>query len=178
VEGDDHGEAYTAIEWGMGLSLEILTSQGPRLSPLREGNMCGTAMRGADALPGSEAISRSKGARRNLPWTWRQKRSSGYGASGTNRSLRRSSGSGRRDPERPAPLIHLHHVHRQPAEDLRCFREPTFLGGGVGRGLGMQAAANSPDVGGADDKRAFQYLCDALQSPSKFPASSRNFASV
>jgi hypothetical protein len=66
VEGDDHGEAYTAIEWGMGLSLEILTLQGPRLSPLREGNMCGAATRGADALPGSKAISRSKGARRNL----------------------------------------------------------------------------------------------------------------
>ena len=31
-----------------------------------EGNMCGTAMRGADALPGSKATSRSKGSRRNL----------------------------------------------------------------------------------------------------------------
>ena len=77
MEGDDHGEAYTAIEWGMGLSLEILTSQGPRLSPLREGNMCGAAMRGADALPGSKAISRSKGARRNLgdlAWTVSRRR--------------------------------------------------------------------------------------------------------
>jgi hypothetical protein len=31
-----------------------------------EGNMCGTAMRGADALPGSKATSRAKGSRR----TW------------------------------------------------------------------------------------------------------------
>jgi hypothetical protein len=31
-----------------------------------EGNMCGTAMRGADALPGSKATSRAKGSRRNL----------------------------------------------------------------------------------------------------------------
>ena len=31
-----------------------------------EGNMCGTAMRGAVALPGSKATSRRKGMRRNL----------------------------------------------------------------------------------------------------------------
>src|SRR5437588_6353355 len=31
-----------------------------------EGNMCGIAMRGADALPGSKATSRAKGSYRNL----------------------------------------------------------------------------------------------------------------
>jgi hypothetical protein len=31
-----------------------------------EGNMCGTDMRGAVALPGSKATSRTKGTRRNL----------------------------------------------------------------------------------------------------------------
>ena len=31
-----------------------------------EGNMCGTAMRGADALPGSKATSRANGSRRKL----------------------------------------------------------------------------------------------------------------
>ena len=31
-----------------------------------EGNMCGTAMQGPDALPGSEATSRKKGTRWNL----------------------------------------------------------------------------------------------------------------
>src|SRR5438034_9151023 len=31
-----------------------------------EGNMCGTAMRGADALPGSKATSRAKGSHRKL----------------------------------------------------------------------------------------------------------------
>ncbi len=31
-----------------------------------EGNMCGTATRGADALPGSKSTSRRKGTRRNL----------------------------------------------------------------------------------------------------------------
>ena len=31
-----------------------------------EGNMCGTATRGADALPGSKATSRAKGSHRKL----------------------------------------------------------------------------------------------------------------
>ena len=31
-----------------------------------EGNMCGAVMRGAVALPGSKATSRTKGSRRNL----------------------------------------------------------------------------------------------------------------
>jgi hypothetical protein len=31
-----------------------------------EGNMCGTATRGADALPGSETTSRAKGSHRKL----------------------------------------------------------------------------------------------------------------
>ena len=31
-----------------------------------EGNMCGTAMQGADALPGSKATSRAKGSHRKL----------------------------------------------------------------------------------------------------------------
>ena len=31
-----------------------------------EGNMCGTATRGVDALPGSEATSRAKGSHRKL----------------------------------------------------------------------------------------------------------------
>ena len=31
-----------------------------------EGNMCGTARRGADALPGSKATSRAKGSHRKL----------------------------------------------------------------------------------------------------------------
>ena len=40
------------------------TWTGPVGSP--EGNMCGTAMRGADALPGSKATSRAKGSHRKL----------------------------------------------------------------------------------------------------------------
>ena len=65
MEGDDHGEAYTAIIWGMGLSHEILNA-GAEAFTLVEGKTSGTAMRGAVALPGSKAISRMKGTRRNL----------------------------------------------------------------------------------------------------------------
>jgi len=32
VEGDDHGEAYTAIVWGVGMSHEMVTTQRPRRS--------------------------------------------------------------------------------------------------------------------------------------------------
>ena len=65
MEGDDYGEAYTAIMWGVGLSHEILNA-GAEALPTAEGEMSGTAMRGVVALPGSEATSRMKGSRRNL----------------------------------------------------------------------------------------------------------------
>ena len=65
MEGDDHGEAYTAIVWGGRLSRE---REKPEAETVRnvEGNMSGTAMRGAGALPWSETPSRTKGSRRNL----------------------------------------------------------------------------------------------------------------
>jgi hypothetical protein len=66
VEGDDHGEAYTVIVWGVGLSPESLEVAGAEAVANAEGNMCGAAMRGADALPGSKATSRTNGSRRNL----------------------------------------------------------------------------------------------------------------
>ena len=50
--------------WGM--SHEMVTTQGPRPVEDAEGNMCGAAMRGPVALPGSKATSRKKGTRRNL----------------------------------------------------------------------------------------------------------------
>ena len=64
--GDSGREAYTAIAWGVGLSHERSDIAGAESFYSLEGNMCGTAMRGADALPGSKATSRSKGTRRNL----------------------------------------------------------------------------------------------------------------
>ena len=64
--GDGGHEAYTAIGWGVGLSHERSDIAGAESFYSLEGNMCGTAMRGADALPGSKATSRAKGSYRNL----------------------------------------------------------------------------------------------------------------
>ena len=64
--GDSGCEAYTAIAWGVGLSHERSDIAGAEGFHSLEGNMCGTAMRGADALPGSKATSRAKGSHRNL----------------------------------------------------------------------------------------------------------------
>src|SRR3974390_3623889 len=66
VTGDSGCEAYTAIAWGVGLSHERSDIAGAEGFHSPEGNMCGTVMRGADALPGSKATSRAKGSRRNL----------------------------------------------------------------------------------------------------------------
>ena len=66
MEGDDHGEAYTVIVWGVGLSHEILEIAGAKAVATAEGNMCGAVMRGTVALPGSKATSRTNGARWNL----------------------------------------------------------------------------------------------------------------
>jgi hypothetical protein len=64
--GDRGCEAYTAIAWGVGLSHERSDIAGAECFYSLEGNMCGTAMRRADALPGSKATSRAKGSHRNL----------------------------------------------------------------------------------------------------------------
>ena len=67
MEGDDHGEAYTAIVWGVGDEPRNGNNAGAEAVEDAEGNMGGAAMRGSDALPGSKATSRSKGTRRG---TW------------------------------------------------------------------------------------------------------------
>ena len=51
--GDSGCEAYTAIARGVGLSHERLDIAGAESFYSLEGNMCGTATRGAVALPGS-----------------------------------------------------------------------------------------------------------------------------
>ena len=66
VTGDSGCEAYTAIAWGVGLSHERSDIAGAEGFHSLEGNMCGTAMRGAVALPGSKATSRAKGLHWNL----------------------------------------------------------------------------------------------------------------
>ena len=64
--GDSGCEAYTAIAWGVGLSHERSDVAGAEGFYSLEGNMSGTVMRGADALPGSKATSRAKGSHRKL----------------------------------------------------------------------------------------------------------------
>jgi hypothetical protein len=64
--GDSGREAYTAIAWGVRLSLERSDIGGGESFYSLEGNMCGTVMRGADALPGSKATSRATGSHRKL----------------------------------------------------------------------------------------------------------------
>jgi hypothetical protein len=66
IPGNGGHEAYTAIAWGVGLSHERSDIAGAKGFHSLEGNTCGTAMRGADALPGSKATSRAKGSHRNL----------------------------------------------------------------------------------------------------------------
>src|SRR5262249_26805828 len=63
-----------------------------------EGNTCGTVMRGADALPGSnnKATSRAKGSHRNL----------GDLVSGRRRHLLYEYGGPHREGEEPKPMMH------------------------------------------------------------------------
>src|SRR4051812_30573441 len=60
--------------------------------------MCGTAMRGADALPGSKATSRAKGSHRNL----------GYLMSGRRRRVLCVYGGPHWEGEEPKPMMHGH----------------------------------------------------------------------
>ena len=65
MEGDDHGEAYTAI---VGVCMEPRNQliAGAETVQSVERNMSDAVMRGIVALPGSETTSRTKGSRRNL----------------------------------------------------------------------------------------------------------------
>src|SRR5438067_12712607 len=95
--GDGGYEAYTAIAWGVGLSHESSDIAGAEGFHSLEGNMCGTALRGADALPGSKATSRAKGSYRNPEDL----------VSGRRRRVRCAEYAGRhRGAEQPSPRLH------------------------------------------------------------------------
>jgi hypothetical protein len=59
--GNSGCEAYTAIAWGVGLSHERSYIAGAESLYSLEGKMCGTAMRGAVALPWSQGHITCKG---------------------------------------------------------------------------------------------------------------------
>ena len=96
--GDSSCEAYTAIAWGVGLSHERSDIAGAESFHSLEGNMCDTAMRGADALPGSKATSRAKGSHRKL------------GGLGSGRRYRVGAeyDGPHREGEEPKPMMHGH----------------------------------------------------------------------
>jgi hypothetical protein len=97
VTGDGGCEAYTAIAWGVGLSLVRSDIAGAEGFHSLEGNMCGTVlqgMRGADALPGSKATSRAKGSYRNL------------GGLASGRQMLRERDGPHREGEEPKPMMH------------------------------------------------------------------------
>ena len=66
MEGDDHVEAYTAIEQGELLSPEMRKLAEAETFGDVEGHACGAVMRGAVVLPGSKTSSCSKGSCWNL----------------------------------------------------------------------------------------------------------------
>jgi hypothetical protein len=96
--GDSGREAYTAIAWGVGLSHERSDIAGAESFHSLEGNMCGTAMRGADALPGSKATSRAKGSHRKL----------GDLVTGRRCWVGAAYDGPHREGEEPKPMMHGH----------------------------------------------------------------------
>ena len=88
--------------------------------------MCGTAMRGADALPRSKATSRAKGSYRNL----------GDLMSGRRRHLLYEHGGPHREGEEPKPMMHGHEksdlviVAMKPANKAREAHRGGVCGGG------------------------------------------------
>jgi hypothetical protein len=52
VRDDDHGEAYTAIIWGVRVNHDNVKIAGAETFSSVEGNMCGAGTRGSVALPG------------------------------------------------------------------------------------------------------------------------------
>src|SRR5215831_19371981 len=137
--GDSGCEAYTAMAWGVGLSDERSDVAGAEGFHSLEGNMCGTAMRGAVALPGSKATPRVKGSYRNL----------GDLVSGRH-ALRERDGP-HREGEEPKPMMGGHEksdlviVAMKPAKKAHCGGicrgGGSGVGGAKGGGQGEYASA-------------------------------------
>ena len=127
-----------------------------------EGNMCGTVMRGADALPGSKATSHVKGSHRNL----------GDLVSGRRRRVLCVYGGPHWEGEEPKPMMHGHEksdlviVAMKPTNKAKeahcggvCGGERSGVGGAKGGGQGEYALAQhvlDPEPG-SRDKRAGAY---------------------
>src|SRR5215472_2524019 len=128
----------------VGLSHERSDIAGAEGFHSLEGNMCGTVMRGADALPGSKATSRAKGSHRNL----------GALVSGRCRRVPCVYGGPHREGEEPKPMMHGHEksdlviVAMKLANKAKeahcggvCGGERSGVGGAKGGGQGECAPA-------------------------------------
>jgi hypothetical protein len=113
--GDSGCEAYTAVAWGVGLSHERSYIAGAECFYSPEGNMCGTVMRGAVALPGSKATSRAKGPHRKL------------GGLASGRQMLRERDGPHREGEEPYPMMHGHEK-----SDLATCQSAILLRHGLG----------------------------------------------
>jgi hypothetical protein len=142
ITGDSGCEAYTAIAWGVGLSHERLDIAGAEGFHSPESNMCGTAMRGVVALPGSKATSRANGSRRNL------------GGLVSGRQKLRERDGPHREGEEPKPMMHGYEksdsaiVAVKPANKAKeahcgsvCGGGRSGVGGAKGGGQGEYASA-------------------------------------
>ena len=124
------------------MSHERLDIAGAESFHSLEGNMCGTAKRGADALPGSKATSRAKGSYRNL------------GGLVSGRQVLRERDGPHREGEEPKPMMYgreksdLVIVAMKPANKARkarrgdhCEGDRSGVGGAKGGGQGDYASA-------------------------------------
>jgi hypothetical protein len=153
-----------------------------------EGNMCGTAMRGAVALPGSKATSRAKGSHRKLGDLVPDR--SGVAAAGPHR-----------EGEEPKPMMHGHEksdpaiVAVKPTNKAeRSAAEPAEPRAGTKGNAGQQSTRqtqswarvtcagshtairtlrslrrHSPEVGAACAKAARADLCGGREATASLP---------
>jgi hypothetical protein len=126
------------------------TRNPPPRSPV-EGNMCGVVMRGAVALPGSEATSRTKGSRRNLGgliWPAVAVTITGRGRKARSRSCR-GTGEESDEPRSPGEAPEQGRDERR----RRAWREGGSVGGMAddwrcsGRRTGQSMPCPSPASG-------------------------------
>ena len=136
-----------------------------------EGNMCGTARRGADALPGSKATSRAKGSHRNL------------GGLVSGRQMLRERDGPHREGEEPKPMMHgceksdLVIVAMNPANKAKKARCGGICGGGrsgVGGAKGGGQGEYAPAKHVLDSEPGSRVTgAHGVSSASMPPASSR-----
>jgi hypothetical protein len=151
VEGDDRGEAYTTIVWGVGLSHEMAISQGPRRSMVSKATC---------AAPSCEALSPCRGlrphhARRDRVGTWET-------SSGPQSLWRFRAAAGRRGAEAAVEQARSRTSLVVPVK--RPNKAARSGGGGRGgkgaRSEGWQTTGDAPGTGPDQARRARRLPAD------------------